>query len=58
MEYIINNYGTHVLTNITLGARLDIMYRSLVASSMKKGQLSQAALIMLKGFWDKCGWSY
>ncbi|MCS3357404.1 MACPF domain-containing protein [Bacteroides thetaiotaomicron] len=50
MEYIINNYGTHVLTNITLGARLDIMYRSLVASSMKKGQLSQAALIMLKGF--------
>lgn len=36
MEYIVQNYGTHVLTNITLGARLDILYRSLVTSSNKK----------------------
>lgn len=34
-EYIIKNYGTHVLTNITLGARLTIMYRSSITSSKK-----------------------
>ena len=30
--YIIAHYGTHVLTNIVLGARLTVTYRSLVTS--------------------------
>lgn len=34
-DYIIKNYGTHVLSNITLGARMTVMYRSLVTSSKK-----------------------
>ena len=49
MEYNINNYGTHVLTNITLGARLDIMYRSLVASSMKKRTVESGCSYHVKG---------
>lgn len=32
-DYIIKNYGTHVLTNIILGGRLNVMYRSYIESS-------------------------
>lgn len=34
-EYIIKNYGTHVLTDVVLGSRLTIMYRSAVSSTKK-----------------------
>ncbi len=36
VDYIIKNYGTHVLINIILGGRMNIMYRSLVTSDTKK----------------------
>ena len=37
------------MTNITLGARLDIMYRSLVASSMKKRTVESGCSYHVKG---------
>lgn len=49
MEYIIMHYGTHVLTNITLGARLDIMYRSLVTSTMKKQTVESGCSFLIRG---------
>lgn len=42
-EYIIQKYGTHVLTNIYLGGRLQIMYRSF-ASSFKRTTIIEAGM--------------
>lgn len=35
-EYIVNAYGTHILTDITLGAKLQVMYRSETSNSERE----------------------
>jgi hypothetical protein len=35
-EYIVSSYGTHVLTDITLGAKLQVMYRSETTNSQRE----------------------
>ena len=35
-EFIVSSYGTHVLTDITLGAKLNVMYRSETRNSQRE----------------------
>lgn len=39
-SYIISRYGTHVLTNIILGGRLEIIYRSFTLNENRKSTVS------------------
>ncbi len=48
MEYIIKFYGTHVLTDITLGGRLQMIYRSVIKDENKENIVKAGASARFK----------
>lgn len=47
-EYIVKFYGTHVLTNITLGGRLQLIYRSVIKEENKETIVKAGASARVK----------